>query len=185
MTHDYGAIVASLIGALVLVGIVELMNVNRSLGTERHKLDLTFADDLKESAIALRTGVPIPAPRRRVVASRIRLYVLLRKTARRRLDALYWFWGITIAVEGGILQAIVEWAAMGNGGPAPLRALLITAGTTFAMLMTILNAGLRIRWRDTLTTWEERVELADRMGLPPTEMRSLLRSWGRHTGHDW
>ncbi|CAL9271599.1 hypothetical protein SUDANB5_00043 [Streptomyces sp. SudanB5_2050] len=185
MTHEYGAIIASLVGALLIVGAVEIVNINRSLGTERHKLDMMFADELKESAIAHRTGVPIPTPRRRKVASRTRLYFLLRKMVRLRLRALYALWTLTITLDVTLLQAIIGWAALSDGGPAPLRATLIGYGTLLAMLLTIVNAGLRIKWLWKLTVWEERVELADRMGLPPAEMRSLLRSWGRHTGHGW
>lgn len=185
MSHDYAAITASLSGALLAVGAFEMVNVQRSLGAERHKLDIMFAEDLKEIATAHRTGTPIPPSRERAVAGRVRLYLLLRDVVDRGLTTLYWLWGFTIMLNVFLLQNIMRWAALADGGSAPLLAALIWHGAMLATTATCLNCVMRFAWLRGLTMWEERVELANRMGLPPAEMYSLMRTWGRHIGKSW
>lgn len=183
MTHDFAAITGSLLGALLVIAAIEVVNVDRSLRAEQHKLLLMFADELKESALALRTGTPIPMPRRRQVESRVRLYLLLSNTLRRRMMALFIIWGLDTCVAIGTLQGIIVWSSLADSPPNPLRAHATVYGTDFVMFTTASALVLRRIWMATLTKWEERVELANRMGLAPAEAWSLMRSWGRH--YDW
>ncbi|MEU1852942.1 hypothetical protein ABZ499_27665 [Streptomyces sp. NPDC019990] len=182
MTHNFAATAGALLTALLVVAAFEVVAVDRSLGKDQHKLLLMFADELKESAVALRTGVPIPMPRRREVESRVRLYLLLSKTLYRRMRTLYFIWAIDVAVGISILQTIIVWASLADSPPSPLKAHAIVYGTDFVMFTTASALVLRQMWMATLTKWEERTELATRMDLSPARAASLIRSWRRH--HD-
>ncbi|MFH8500545.1 hypothetical protein [Streptomyces coeruleorubidus] len=125
MTHDFAAIAGSLLGALLVVAAIELVNISRSLGAERQKLKLKFADELKESALALRAGTSIPMPRRREVESSVRLYLLLTRTVSRRLFTLYVVWTLNVLATYSLLQLIIDWAAHEDSPPDPLAARFI------------------------------------------------------------
>ncbi|MFH9067542.1 hypothetical protein ACH4GM_41060 [Streptomyces coeruleorubidus] len=185
MTHDFAAIAGSLLGALLVVAAIELVNIQRSLGAERHNLTLMFAGEIKESALALRTNTSIPLPRRREVESRVRLYLLLNKTLHRYLLILYLIWSIDFLVAFGLLGMVINWAATEGSPRSSLTAHLIVVGTGFVMTVTVCALVLRFRWMYALTAWKERVELAERMGLPPAETGTLMRFWRRHRDPQW
>ncbi|MEU7355479.1 MULTISPECIES: hypothetical protein [Streptomyces] len=182
MSNDYGAIAASILAAILVAGLVEIANTLRTLGTEEHKLDLMFAEELKESAIALRSGIALPPEIRLIVNSRVRIYKKLRSAVRRKLAMIYFLWGLIITTTTGLLVSILSWAADANSGTAPRRATLIFHGTYSVLMLTFFTFLLRVTFLRALRVWERRVELAGRMGLNPAEMRSLMKSWARANG---
>ncbi|WP_222723933.1 hypothetical protein [Streptomyces sp. uw30] len=70
MSHDFGAIAGSLLGALLILSAVEIVNISRTLGAERHTLDLGEAADVlaREAGGPDRTDrnrPPLASPRHR------------------------------------------------------------------------------------------------------------------------
>lgn len=185
MTQDYAAILCSLFGAILLVSAVEAAKTQRTAASEKQKLRLMFADEIRESAVAHRTGVAIPAPRRVAVNSGVRIYKMHRTHLNRMLNFLYVMWAFIVTASSVLLCATISWSAGKGGDPARDIAWLDLWGAMLLITFTGFCTGFRFVALRSIHRWEERMEVAHRMGLSRSEMTSLMNSWARHHRTKW
>ncbi|WP_460108848.1 hypothetical protein [Streptomyces sp. YKOK-J1] len=185
MSQDYAAILCSLLGAIVLVSAVEAARTQRTAAAEKQKLRLMFADEIRESAVAHRTGAEIPAPRRVAVRSAVRIYRILRAHLDRMLNFLYVLWAFIVTAASVLLCATIGWSAGKSGDPARDIAWLDLWGAMLLITFTGFCTGFRYVALRPIRKWEERMEVARRMGLSRAETTSLVNAWARHHGTKW
>ncbi|MFJ3717826.1 hypothetical protein [Streptomyces sp. NPDC090057] len=182
MSQDYAAIITSVLGALLLVSVVEASNAFRARGDAQRKLLTMFAEELSESASALRSGTDIPEARRARVKSRVRVYIRLRKRMERVAKVLNIGWTVIFIANFMTLMKVITWSALEKGGTASGIAeysWILSALIIYAMLAAFLLRTFSMR---ALDGWEVRLSVADRMGTTPTRMSHVMRRWERHHG---
>ncbi|WP_406396481.1 hypothetical protein [Streptomyces sp. NBC_00887] len=184
MSQDFAAISAGTFVAILLVGAIELANTFGLRAALEEKTSLMFASEVKESALAIRTGTELPEEKRLAIDEALATAAQLTKQAQALLTYAVTSWLGIYVFCGTSLVAVLVWSAQKDGKPDHALAIWSILIITLSLILILVAFSARLFLSRKITIEEQRRKAAQELGIPVGEVSALVARWRRHHGFD-
>ncbi|WP_405763830.1 hypothetical protein OG539_43560 [Actinacidiphila glaucinigra] len=179
MSNDFAAIISATMAALLLLLIAEFQAGVRSNAAVARSLAEEYADAIKQSFLAFRSGVPLAPDDEERVERELQRYQQLRRTNQRHV-----VWQFPFAVAGMALvyglARVILWAPHGEddlsrGSSVAMTALIVT-GASFV----VIAAGFTARFWSAynFAKLQTSIRLANQYQIADiSELQETYRRW--------
>ncbi|MFG2811533.1 hypothetical protein [Streptomyces massasporeus] len=182
MSQDFAGISAGTLAAILLVGAIELANTFNLRASLEEKMNRIFASEIKESALALRTGTELPEERRIAIKKALATAAQLIKQGESLLTYAVMSWLFIYAFCGVTLAAVLVWSAQKDGKPDPALAVWSIASIAFSLILILVAFSARLLLSRRISHEESKRRMAQELGIPAEEVSALSERWRRHHG---